>query len=70
MTFKSQYNQFIVNRFSEVYLRHKPQESVALNNRYPENSPYMQFVKKSAKPLMGYNHGLVDQMKAFRDSLS
>ncbi|MDX8353957.1 hypothetical protein [Cognatiyoonia sp. IB215182] len=70
MTFKSQYHQFIVDQFSKVYLRYKPQDSVALNKRYPKNNPYMQFIRKSAKPLIGYEHGLVDQMKAFRRSLS
>lgn len=66
---KSKYRHLIVERFSKVYLAYNAPDTIGLNKRHTENSPYMQFIRKSAKPLIGYEHGLIDQMKKFRDSL-
>jgi hypothetical protein len=65
----SSYFDYLVEVFSGVYLQYMPASSVGLNKRYPENSPYMQFIRKSAKPLIGHEHGLVEQMKNYRDKL-
>ncbi|MEM6382001.1 MAG: hypothetical protein AAF739_04945 [Pseudomonadota bacterium] len=66
---KPKYLLHVVERLSKVYLTYKAPTTVGLNKRYPENSPYMQFIRQSAEPIIGKKHGLMDQMKEFRDSL-
>lgn len=66
---KAKYFERIVEEFSQVYLNYMSSSSVGLNKRYPEHNSYMQFIRKSTKPLIGHEHGLMEQMKKFRDTL-
>ena len=57
--------KMVVESLSELFLDYMPDKALGLNRRYPENSPYMQFVRQSAAPIIGRKHSCADQMAAF-----